>query len=85
MFVHDEFVQLEESLLSFLESCDDPVTAEWHIPTAVDALLRNGEASCRVLASRGDWFGVTHREDRAQAVETIGKLVSAGEYPSPLG
>ncbi len=78
------FMQLEESLHAFLESCDDPVTAEWHIPTVVDTLLKNAEASCRVLASRGDWFGVTHREDKAQAVETIGQLVSAGEYPSPL-
>ncbi|MCH2062395.1 MAG: NTP transferase domain-containing protein [Roseibacillus sp.] len=83
-FTPNLFTQLEESLLSFLESCADPVTAEWHIPTAVDGLLKNGQASCRVLASRGDWFGVTHREDKAQAVETIGKLVSAGEYPSPL-
>ncbi|MCS5538673.1 MAG: sugar phosphate nucleotidyltransferase [Roseibacillus sp.] len=79
------FTQLEANLRSFLETCDDPATGECHIPTVVDLLLKREEASCRVLASGGSWFGVTHREDKPVVMQTIRELVTAGEYPSPLG
>jgi hypothetical protein len=79
------FTQLEEKLRTFLGSCENPTTGECHIPTVVDLLLKNEEASCRVLASGGSWFGVTHREDKPVVMETIRKLVDAGDYPSPLG
>ncbi len=78
------FTQLEVNFCGFLESCGDASTEEWHIPTVIGSLLRQGEASCKVLSSKGEWFGVTHREDKPIVMETIRKLVESGEYPSPL-
>jgi len=79
------FTQLEANLRIFLEACDDPAGGECHLPTVVDLLLKSGDASCRVLGSRGSWFGVTYQEDRPVVMKTIGELVAAGQYPSPLG
>ena len=79
------FTQLEANLQTFLETCDDPASGECHIPTVADLLLKSGEASCRVLSSGESWFGVTHREDKPVVMNTISELVTAGEYPSPLG
>jgi hypothetical protein len=78
------FTQLEANLRGFLESCSDTASEEWHIPTVIGSLLRQGEASCKVISSEGRWFGVTHREDKPIVMETIRKLVESGVYPCPL-
>ena len=78
------FDQLDDQLTAFLESGVDLDSAEWHIPTVVDLLVRQGKASCRVLSSTGNWFGVTHRKDKPLVMNAIARLVSEGEYPSPL-
>ncbi len=79
------FGQLEERFSEFLRTRDDLSTGEFYIPTAVDELITAGEAACQVLATTARWFGVTYPADKPVVVETIGKLVEAGEYPSPLG
>jgi len=78
------FTQLEANLRGFLESCGDTASEEWHIPTVIGSLLRQGEASCKVLSSEGEWFGVTHREDKPIVMETIREQVQSGVYPCPL-
>ena len=58
--------------------------AEFYLPTAVDALIREGRARVKVLPTESHWFGVTYRADRAYVVENIRALVHAGEYPPRL-
>ncbi len=58
--------------------------AEFYLPTAVDALIREGRARVKVLPTESNWFGVTYREDRAYVIESIRALVRAGEYPPRL-
>jgi hypothetical protein len=36
------------------------------------------------LETTARWFGVTYKEDKASAIENIGALVKAGEYPENL-
>ena len=78
------FAQLESQFPQFLSSCDNLTTAEWHIPAIVDLLLKTGEASCQVITTDGNWFGVTHREDKPKVIKAIGSLVTQGSYRSPL-
>jgi len=78
------FDQLQAEFSHFLASCDDLTSAEWHIPTLVDLLLKKGEVSCRVITTGGSWFGVTHREDKPMVMNAIGSLVKQGVYRSPL-
>ena len=84
-FTSELFSQLEGKFRGFLESRNDLVTAEWHIPAVVDTLLKTKEATCHVIPTSGTWFGVTHLKDTEPAVERIRGLIAAGEYPSPLG
>lgn len=63
----------------FLSDHGDSESAEFHISTAVTSLIRDGMA-CQVLESRGDWFGVTYREDRPMVVQRIEKLIAENKY-----
>jgi hypothetical protein len=47
-------------------------------------MIERGQASVRVLATEGKWFGVTYREDRSRVEAAIAALVQAGCYPSRL-
>ena len=78
------FDQMQDQFSQFLASSENLDTAEWHIPTLVDLLLKKGEASCQVISTDGNWFGVTHREDKPMVMNAIGSLVTQGEYESPL-
>ena len=78
------FAALEERFPKWLEANAANGKSEWYIPFAVDELIREGRADCRVLPTDSSWFGVTYREDRPHVVESIRKLVEAGEYPRSL-
>lgn len=58
--------------------------AEFYIPTVVNRLIEQGEATCRVLPTSAQWFGVTYPGDRASVVASLKELVDKGLYPSPL-
>ena len=58
--------------------------AEFYLPTAVNALIREKQARVKVLPTESHWFGVNTREDRPVVIENIRALVRAGEYPPRL-
>ncbi len=68
----------------FLERDEANPKAEFYLPTAVNALIREGQARVKVLPTPCHWFGVTYREDRPVVMESIRALVRAGEYPERL-
>jgi hypothetical protein len=78
------FGQLRGVFESFLEERGGDLKAECYLPNAVGSLIRDGQARVRVLKTASHWFGVTYREDRAQVVEEIGRLVEIGAYPARL-
>jgi hypothetical protein len=39
---------------------------------------------CPVLRTTSQWFGVTYPADKPFVVESIRKLIAAGEYPEKL-
>jgi len=78
------FDHLETGFREFLAARGNEAKSEYYIPTLVDGLIRAGSADCRVLDTTSHWFGVTYPEDKPHVVESIGHLIEAGEYPSPL-
>lgn len=58
--------------------------AEFFIPLAAENLIRNGQASFKVIPTQNQWFGVTYAEDKPIVQECIDKLVAEGEYPGNL-
>ena len=75
---------LRQLLAEFLTRNEANLKAEFYLPTAVDTLIREGQARVKVLPTESNWFGVTYREDRAYVIENIRALVRAGEYPPRL-
>lgn len=78
------FAQLQEGFADFLRGSGQDPRAEFYLSTAVDSLIRAGQASVSVLASEDRWCGVTYREDKATVAARIRDLVQAGEYPPCL-
>jgi NDP-sugar pyrophosphorylase family protein len=83
-FGPDFFVQLEEAFTRFLMASGTQMKSECYIPTVVDDLIHSGHAKCPVLRTTSQWFGVTYPADKPFVVESIRRLIAAGEYPELL-
>ncbi len=78
------FAEFGEAFADFLRTNLTNPKAEFYIPLGVDIAIRQGKATCRVLPTSSQWFGVTYLEDKPRVVTAIKALVVAGEYSSPL-
>lgn len=83
-FTPQVFPLLEIELRAFLAAHLASPKAECYIPTAVAGMIDRGAARVRVLPTISPWFGVTYREDRPHVVESLRRLVAAGDYPATL-
>ncbi|MBO4287692.1 MAG: NTP transferase domain-containing protein [Kiritimatiellae bacterium] len=78
------FDVLEARFPAWLRANAASPKAEWYIPFVVNELVQERKAEVSLLPTESVWFGVTYREDKPFVVESIRKLVSAGEYPERL-
>jgi len=76
--------ELDTQLRAFLDAQGQELKSEFYLPSAVSALIAQGQATVQLLPTTSHWFGVTYREDRAQVVARLASLVAAGEYPKKL-
>lgn len=83
-FTPDYFAHSEAHFVDFLKENQSNLKAEFFIPLVVNKLVSNGQASCEVLDTPDQWFGVTYAADREGVVAKINALVEAGEYPAKL-
>jgi hypothetical protein len=83
-FTPSFFQQLETGFLEFIKINANSPKAEFYIPMVVNNLLKQKEASVRILPCSDQWFGMTYREDRELVVSKIGELVNEGIYPVNL-
>lgn len=83
-FTPDYFQHSDEYFAAFLRANAGNLKAEYFIPLVVNQLIQEGKASCEVLDTPDQWFGVTYAADRPEVVAKINALVAAGEYPSKL-
>ncbi len=58
--------------------------AEFMIPPLVNRMIDEGRAKVVVHSTDQDWFGMTYREDRAEARNEIRQRIDAGQYPEQL-
>jgi UTP-glucose-1-phosphate uridylyltransferase len=83
-FTPDYFDYSQEFFKEFLNERGQELKSEFYIPLAVNELIVNGKANCKVLDTPSKWFGVTYAEDRPQVVLKINELVRKGVYPAQL-
>lgn len=84
-FTPSIFSELKTGFPRFLEeSTDNPLKAEYFLPTVIDSLIAEGKARVKVLKSNEKWYGVTYKEDKPQVKEAIRKLIENGVYPENL-
>ena len=68
----------------FLDKYIDTPKSEFFIPSVIDKLIRNGEATVDVLDTDARWFGVTYPQDRQNVVDRLAELHRQGVYPERL-
>lgn len=57
---------------------------EFYIPDVVTFLIKQGSMKCQVLRTNESWFGLTYREDFADVVARIRRLIASGTYSERL-
>ena len=80
---------LDEALARFPAFLDkalaeNPLKAEYFLPSVVEQLIGENKAQVRVLISEDKWYGVTYREDKPTVVAAIAEKTKAGLYPDRL-
>jgi NDP-sugar pyrophosphorylase family protein len=83
-FTPDFFGHIDEMLHTFLSGSLANPKAEFYIPTVVNNLIKNAKASCKVLPTRSQWFGVTYPGDKPTVKNRLLKLIENEVYPTPL-
>lgn len=79
------FEVLEKGFDEFLEKLDpENLKGEYLLPIIIGDLLKEGKMQVEVRKSHDAWFGVTYKEDKADVVENIQKLIAEGVYPEKL-
>lgn len=62
----------------------NPLKAEFLLPRSVDALLKEGKLTVKVLTSTDKWYGVTYAADKPMVVAALAGLTAEGKYPDGL-
>ena len=83
-FTPKYFEQSERDFKEFIRTNADQMKAEFYIPTVVNSLIDSNEASCNVLTSNDQWFGVTYQEDKPTTIQKVKQLTESGIYPAKL-
>jgi len=78
------FSHIEVGLHQFMRENKNNPTAEYYIPEIVTDMIVSGKTQIEVIPTNDNWFGVTYKEDKAMAVESINKHIEKGIYPKKL-
>ncbi len=68
----------------FLIKSGNELKSEFYIPFVVNSLINSKYATCKVLSTPDNWFGVTYKEDRDGVVLKLKEMSEKGIYPTPL-
>ena len=78
------FEEIEKGLHQFMEENANHPTAEYYIPDIVTAKIQSKEIAFSVIPTNDNWFGVTYKEDKQMAIDTLNKHINNGVYPKNL-
>ncbi|MBR3147170.1 MAG: nucleotidyltransferase [Eubacterium sp.] len=75
-----------DGMTDFMETKfrDDPLKAEYFLPTVVERMIGSGKAEVKVLRSSDKWYGVTYKEDKETVVNALQSMKDKGFYPEKL-
>lgn len=82
-----EFLKtLEDGFAEFFEKevPENPLKAEYLIPTFIGELLEKDEMSVKVLRTNDTWYGMTYKEDVAAVKESFREMLENGVYKEDL-
>lgn len=83
-FTPDFLESVESMMTGFFSGSITNAKAEFYIPTAVNNLINDKKATCEILSTKAEWFGVTYPGDKPMVMAKFKTLVDKKEYPSPL-
>ena len=63
---------------------ENPLKAEFYLPSVPDALIHEGKARVRVLETGERWYGVTYREDLEKVQTAMAEMRQNNVYPEKL-
>jgi len=77
------FDELEGGFVKFFENlknAENPLKAEFLLPTAIDTMIKEGRANVKVLYTSDRWYGVTYKEDLPAVQAAIKDIMATGMY-----
>lgn len=84
-FKNDFFNYLEEYFNKYFQNSDDYIlNNEILLPTVIKERLESNDIVLVNILSKGNWFGMTYKEDLPELKENIKNLIVKGEYPERL-
>ena len=79
-FTPEIFDYLDREYETFKKETPNIMKDEYLIPGVVDTLIKNGEATVKVLRSPDRWYGITYREDQEEVMAAMKALCDKGDY-----
>ena len=78
--------ELQNRFPAFLDKAlkENPLKAEYFLPTVVNDQLQEGKVTVSVLPCHEVWYGVTYREDLQPVKDAIAKMKKDGIYEEEL-
>ena len=85
-FDHNILDEMRRRFVEFLDTkaVENPLKAEFYLPSVPDALIREGKARVKVLDTCERWYGVTYHQDLEGVQAAMAKKRAAGVYPEKL-
>lgn len=81
----DFFEYLEKGFVDFLNHIDDnDLKAEYLLPIIIDGLLKNNQATVKVMKTSDKWIGITYKEDTEIAQRSFKEMIDEGVYSASL-
>jgi hypothetical protein len=82
---HPQFLPLlEEGLLAYLNTMEDPLKGEYYLPSACTRFLCEGKLRRKGLHTDSSWLGVTYTEDTEGVRSALRFMIDQGDYPAAL-
>lgn len=85
-FSHGILDEMQRIFCAFLDkqAAENPLKAEYYLPSVPDLLIRAGKARVHLLETQERWYGVTYHEDLAEVQAAMARLREQGVYPEKL-
>lgn len=78
------FKFLEKTFNDFLSKTKNLEDFEFFIPLFINHYIKENIVKTKVLKTSDTWFGITYKEDKAQVLSDISKLIENGTYPERI-